>query len=761
MKTLGLYSGHNLPFFKTFELDLDYTGVTVIRGLNLNVKGMKDRNNGSGKTLFLSGIAEILISSNPTIERNEVIARKALFPNPDSQITIQLDSTMLTKGRFGGAAVSYGIESDNGGLEKVKRDVSQTYLAENIGYNEDAFYSLVYLDGGKDFPLIVGSAVQRIQFLSNIFNRIDAFDQLLQYFTAKTREFGQKAQTFYTLEDELYEIRGEDGDEETPTVEFTQDDVDELDNEIAKLKTRLSAARKQLSNSEMASTYLTLTKNIDSISKKLGIDRDRAEREFDCEGARRKVFREYNTAKSEYNSLKLVLEELEEKIAELEDKDLDDSKYDLIENADAYADTYKAWGDFIQGEINNITIALSLMFRVKVPQTLDDLLDLHTIVEFLMLTLMPAGSVIGKQSATKSPFALASNLPEVRRLEYVSALGKVRTRIQTLLDKKIAIGSLGESLSEKEIKKIKRARKNKMDLEDLRDEEKAVQRKFDNVKDRLKGIEKPKLMDLKDYDLLGEMVRDIKTLASLGMKKVGETISESKLEKIRAEVDKLEETIISKTAECTEIKSQIKFLEENESVIESIEKKMGKLEKYTKATPIAEALKRAFGNKGIRVTLLNQLANLLALRMNRYAHLVFPEPMVFKFELSDKSCEIIVTRNPGTKNEVTSDVRVLSQGERKSFSLLLMYSLLPLTPINNRFNVVILDEMTANMDAPTKLKVFRDFIPALREVVPHVILADTGNLEIDDAREYTIVKKGNVSKLVENENVYQEVNAKV
>jgi hypothetical protein len=64
--------------------------------------------------------------------------------------------------------------------------------------------------------------------------------------------------------------------------------------------------------------------------------------------------------------------------------------------------------------------------------------------------------------------------------------------------------------------------------------------------------------------------------------------------------------------------------------------------------------------------------------------------------------------------------------------------------------------MTSNMDHPTKVKVFREFIPALREVVPHIILADTGNLEIDDAREYTVVKKGNVSKLVESENVYQE-----
>lgn len=751
MKTLGLYSGHDLPYFKEFELDLSYTGVTVIRGLNLNVKGMKDRNNGSGKTLLLSGIAEILISSNPTIERNELIARKALFPNPKSQLTLDLDSTLITKGRFGGASVSYGIEMDGGGLEKVKRDVSQNYLAENIGYNEDAFYSLVYLDGGKEFPLIVGSATQRIQFMSNIFSRIESFEILLSHFSGKVKEFGQKANTYYTLEDELYDIRGEanedDEDEVVTDSKFTQEDVDNIQSDIKKLKKDLSSVRTQLSNSEMASTYIQLTNNISKISKQLGIETDRAERAFNVELANKKLAQEYRTAKADHNSLKELLLGLSEDIADLENKDLDDSKYDLLENADEYAETYKSWGSYIAKELNKACSTLSLPFRVTEPSTVDDLLDLDGVLSYLMLCLMPMGSIIGKQT-DKSPFKIASNLVEMDRLSLVGELGRVRTRITKLLEKKVAIGSLGESFSDKEAKRIRRAHKNKLDLEDLLDEEKKHERKFEIVKERLSGMTNPKLMDLKSFDLLGEMVRDIKTLASLGMKKVNEDISESKLESLRRKATKLEDSIVEKTAESAKMVAEIEFAEENQSVIETLESKMSKLEKYTKAVPIAESLKRAFGNKGIRVMLLNQLANLLATRMNTYSHLVFPEPMSFRFELTDKSCDIIVTRNAGTKHEVESDIRFMSRGERKSFSLLVMYSLLPLTPNRDRLNVVILDEMTANMDQPTRSKVFTDFIPALRDVVPHIVIADTGIHHIDDAREYTVVKKGSESKLM-------------
>ena len=105
MIKLGKYSGENLPLFKSFDLDLSKVGVTIIRGRNLNAKGMKDRNNGSGKTLLLSGLAELLISSNPGIERNETFARKALFPHKNSRVSLELNGRLVLKGQIGRAHV--------------------------------------------------------------------------------------------------------------------------------------------------------------------------------------------------------------------------------------------------------------------------------------------------------------------------------------------------------------------------------------------------------------------------------------------------------------------------------------------------------------------------------------------------------------------------------------------------------------------------------------------------------------------------------
>lgn len=756
MKIIGMYAGSNLPFFKEFELDLNYEGVTVIRGLNLNVKGMKDRNNGSGKTLLLSGLAEILISSNPTIERNELIARKALFPNPNSQITIDLDSTIITKGRFGGASVSYGIESDGGGIEKVKKEISQQYLAENIGYNEDSFYSLVYLDGSKDFPLIVGSATQRIQFLSNIFSRVEVFDQLFQLFSGKAKEFGSKVNTYYTLEEELAEIRGESEDDDVDEDNLpTEEDVAEIRDTVKKLKKDLEATRNQLSNSEMANTYSKLTDNIERISKKLGIDADIAERRLAEEVARKRIDREYRSVKVDYEGLTHNIDTLETKISELEDSDTDDSQYDLLENASASSRTYKEWASEIVKEMNWGCKALGFQFRIKEFDSFDDLLDAKPIIAFMLACLIPTGDIIGKQNS-KSPYRHAFDMDGNEKLALTGALTKVDGFLDKLITKRISVGSLGESFSEKDAKRIRSAHKRKLKLEDLREELQLANDDLKVVKSKLSGLSRQEIMPIKDYDLLASMVQDLKTLSSLGMKKVMESLSESKIESLKKKARQIENEIVDLNSKCAEMEASIEFAAENKSVVEGLQEKMNNLHKYTEAVPIIESLKRAFGNKGIRVTLINQLTNALARRMNAKAHLVFPEPMLFDFQLSEKTCDIMVTRNAGTKGELTSDIRVLSQSERKSFSLLLMYCLLPMTPSSSRLNIAVLDEMTSNMDHPTKVKVFREFIPALREVVPHIILADTGNLEIDDAREYTVVKKGNVSKLVESENVYQE-----
>lgn len=750
MKKLGIYQGSDLPFFKRFELDLAYEGVTIIRGVNKNVVGMAERNNGSGKSLLLSGLAEILISSNPGIERNEMVARKVLFPKNTSSIMLEIDNKVIAKGRFGGATVSYGIESGSGGLEKVKKDVATEYLAESLGYNEDLFYTLVYLDGGREFPLIIGTPTQRVQFLSNIFADIEMFGEFHSHFSEKLRDFQHKLNKKLTLEEELSELIGTDDVEQ---LEVADEDIEKLESKLAKYRRRLKVIQTEISSTEMYTTFKRLESEITKNSKVLGLNTlgsmeelyKNAKTQMTSEIENRRASRDYKALSSRVESAKESYDALVAEKKELDNSDMDDSNYDMIEQSDAMADTYREWASQVQTVINDVSKKLSVPFRIGLPSNPSQYNDCHTLLDMLTFFINDRGSLVIKQSS-KSPTAIGKKLSSQDTMVALSTIGKVRKNIEELLDSKVDLSTLGTPLTKEEIKKAREARKRSMRWQEVDDLLAETRQEYRRLKADLAEKNNPETLDIKKFDTLGKLVRDLDILDSLGFN--GDEIQEvPDLVALQELASNFESKILEVRGTITELKETKRFKEENESVIDSLKSSILKLGKYDRAVPLMSSIKKAFSNNGIRIQVLNNLTNQLSERMNQHSHLVFPEPIQFEFNLTEKACDILAKRNPGSKHEMISDIRTLSRGERKSFNLLLLYCLLPMIPNNKRLNVVVMDEMTSNMDQPTKLKVFRDFIPALRDVVPHIILADTGNLEIDDAREYNVVKQGSVSTL--------------
>lgn len=748
MKNLGMYIGKDLPYFKEFTLDLGYKGVTIIRGRNMNAKGMSDRNNGSGKSLLLSGLAEILINSNPSIERNEAFARKALFPFKTSQLTLEVNNNIICKGRFGGAAVSYGIETDGGGIEKVKKEVANEHLAEHLGYNEDSFYTLVYLDGGKDFPLIVGTPTQRIQFLSNIFSDLEVYEMFYGHFSDLLSNVNYKVGQLETLEEQLEEMKVELSDKGTEIP--TDEEIKTVKSKIQRQKDRRDKLRNELRAGEVSSTFLELMLDLEAGAEKLNISASDVIKDYEAESEKRKDLEIYKKSKRKLIDLKKQRDELEDEILEFEDKDIDDSKYDMIQGADSNADKLRAWADEIKSTINTVCSELKLPFRVKAPKRYALIPNLQTLVEFLLQCLMPGEDIIAKETP-KSPTAIAKGMRDSDVLKLVSNLQEAQRRLGVMLSSKVNVEDLGESLSEEEIRRIKKARKNRIHLEDLHHQQMRINAEHDRVREEFLAKKPAEVLSERDFKLLCSLRDKSITLKGLGIKIDDvKDISSSELKKLRDELDEVTKYIEELTEKRSTMEAVKTFYEENQTAIQSLETKIEKYTKYRDNQPLIDALKKAFSNKGIRVNLLNDLTNVLSKRMNENAHLVFPEPVEFRFELSERNCDIYVVRNPGTKFAVESDIRLLSRGERKSFSLLLLYSMLPLIPKHKRLNIVVMDEMTSNMDQPTRTKVFRDYIPALRDIIPHVIMADTGTLEVDDAREYYVVKQGNTSRLEEN-----------
>lgn len=201
-------------------------------------------------------------------------------------------------------------------------------------------------------------------------------------------------------------------------------------------------------------------------------------------------------------------------------------------------------------------------------------------------------------------------------------------------------------------------------------------------------------------------------------------------------VDKISEASVSyemsKKAD-TEIAELESFIHESEAAATKVE--------------ALTILEKAYGTRGIRKVLINTVCQRLEEVLNSYSKSLLPEDYRFSLEM-DTQFRIEVTRN----GALPSDVRRLSGAESSLFSLLLWAGLMSFVPKASRPNVLILDELDANMSEETKER-FCEFLPKLLGVVEHIVVV-TPQSEVryedyvQNVKYVTVVKKGLEAKIL-------------
>ena len=171
-----------------------------------------------------------------------------------------------------------------------------------------------------------------------------------------------------------------------------------------------------------------------------------------------------------------------------------------------------------------------------------------------------------------------------------------------------------------------------------------------------------------------------------------------------------------------------------------------------------DLLLEAFSKGGMESLMIKAITDRLAMLVNKYSKLVFPEDYRFSFEL-ETQFSFLVHRKYG-KGEATSDVRKLSGAESLLFSLILYVALLSFLPETRRLNTLILDEPTATF-GPEMIDSFVKFLPVLNSVVNNIIVITPMPYQnYPGAKVWTVAKKNGVSQIFEGSRISLEtVNA--
>jgi len=224
-----------------------------------------------------------------------------------------------------------------------------------------------------------------------------------------------------------------------------------------------------------------------------------------------------------------------------------------------------------------------------------------------------------------------------------------------------------------------------------------------------------------------------------------ETKNNSKLRDVRDSIEQLKLELNSINNKIPKLTSKIDLAKASIKEYRKLKARRKELNKKASDVEILEMLVDAYSNRGIKFMIIKNIAALVEKNMNKYAPLVYPEKVDFKFSVvNDREFSILARIGKSSRYE---DVRTLSGAESRAFSYLLPLALMPLIPKERRLNLMVLDEPTNNMGS-ARLELFvKNFVPKLNQLVPHLVIISTTTEQYKNCETYQVTKSKGKSVL--------------
>lgn len=770
-------------YFRNAELSLNSGQILIVNGKNLKSRE-KNQSNGSGKSLFFSYIPNILFANHPLAIRAN--SKKEMFLSSDANATLsfKVNEIAYRVSQLGGSNISYKIYKDGKHINpKTTATKSEQYISEVLPISESEFYTLVYLNSQRDFVFQRGKFESRLKFFTEFF-RLDYYDQMKEYFQEELRKVKK-----VEIEVSAYESQRLKFVEDLKELEGSQvDDIDELEERKAGLQTKKKKANAKLSKLSKQQGYLELHAQV---KKSIGTSkRPSKERVAELQKLIANL-EEQQELRASVKARKVKVKKLDASIAELQaelnsiyqglfKKDFD-KPFELdtaIESKYRKAKEQKENHETLVADLEDAEKRLAALKKTKASkEDLQSKLDeckqqiktYNKLKEHIDDDKCPiCGSTVDLATIKKKALDAKAKIAEIEaQLEYLEVKAEVAK-----LKKEVESSESADSFDkiQKEYKQFAVKKEKFSEVQRLYSKLQTQQADLKEEKAELKKeLAKVDDSDLDDLDALRDESYNAKQTAKLYQQlddvvakaKKDEVSLDADLADIKGQIKELETLIHKMEVKIEELAAIINknnvHLEKEKLIrtkLKEVNQKIEDLNVIIADKEILETLVKVYSNKGIKIQKINSICRLIEKNLNHFKSLLFGENFKFKINITDKAFDVIVDRGDG----IVSDVRHLSGSEGRRFNLLLLISLLPLTPKSRRSNLVILDEMESNSDE-VSLRLFCErFIPELHKFIPNVIVVSPLALQIPNAQRVTVVKDETGSRLEFNNRMTVEVN---
>jgi len=731
LKSISL---QNIVTYKKAKLILSQSGITIIRGNNLDTSS-KNSANRVGKSLLFTALSSLLYDTTPLDSRSNA---KAIHTK-DSFISLELlnkHSFEITQ-KFKGPSVGYDIIRNGVNLDYRTKSDAASYIKKIFPVIEPQFFSTVYVSAFREHPLLRGYAPVRRQFFEEIF-QLGICDSIRSHFNDKYNAIKDKVVLLDDLNKQASQFTIE---------EYKPKNTSKLESRISTLKSLL----KKYEGLSLQQRRADLVKqNIDTSLKctpaiiaQLKENLRKAIEDESSYNHKLTNYTKYCEWRSRYKNLKNRLDKLES-IKEPDvsiNYDVEISKLeDRLDLALKRETLEKELGSRCVKHSLNKILELKSKYKYKCDDTVHNLKAINSIDDdALCPTCLQR---VNKQYKDSIVSTLKSNHNTYSyRLKSLIEMEDVAT----IIEKIKALPNYGSS------KSIKVKLQN---LAMLRARHLANREAF-ITKKKLTAL----LTQLKDGRPSKEIKPDLPKVSSVNLQSTIEKLesqmvyreqyaeynTEFSLKFLEEKCKRLEEKVLKLSNILQDSNTKAAIHAQQLTQKSKIQARIVDLKHKTRNLPIYKALVDAYGPRGIKVEQLSGLVKAFEKNLNLYASLIFAEPIKFEVLVDTNKFDIIAHRNNST-----SDVRLLSGSESRCFILLCLISLLPFIPESKRTNIVVLDELESGMDEVNLNLYLNEFLPRLQSVVPSVFIISPlspSMVSISGARELLVVKKNNISSI--------------
>jgi DNA repair exonuclease SbcCD ATPase subunit len=777
LKTLEI---ENVVTYKRAKLRLDKYPLCIIRGKNLDRRSQKS-SNASGKTVLLSTIPNILFNSVPSsvrkIDGRDMVGKpgsfiKLVYENNDREYLLH---------QFFKTGPKLDVERNGKKLLFRKGNDARSFLRKKFPLTENQFYSLVFINGRIPSILQSGSSKVRFDFFENVF-RLNLYDILGTKINKEYSKLKVLLQELEVLSKELKHKKDEipvEPEDENKLIAKQE----EINGKLNKIRVKVDTLIEKLNN---VRTYLTLAEGVDLQTEMKDLKEGLEETQKEEENIQ-KLYRKAVKFHEQLKIHKKVEKEKEEIQAKL--KELPDEPISQIETVETLLEKYNKKLARIDEKVEANEKAISkrrklkaamreveegigpsiIQYKDKSLKVINRSISNHkvernnlkssvtSLEEFITShrhddnTSCPVCLRDLNKSSAKTMLKLAENQIETRtkqinRLEKIAKFLEYKQEyddvtieqiseidVRTLTRRRDQLAKLLKGLKKKqELKQLlKSLPKIEIDSEEKVPPPDVYEKLLPDLRKRIKNLETSidKRHRLAKHDFQFENLKDAKDQ---------QKDLEFELNKYRPMLDKAQDILHKLTA-------KISITQTISKDIDRLRDKIDKLKLDTRDFKIFTSLRKAFGPKGLRKIRTSYFAKQLQNNMNKFASLIFGEPIKFKFLVTNSKFDILAERS----NQI-SDVRKLSGSETSSFTLLLILSILPFIRSQDRCNLLILDEIEAGLDDPSKELFVEKFLPILMKIIPNIFLItplSEKNFYIGNAQQYTVVKENKISRL--------------